>query len=108
MRQGASAYCAKWLLFPRLVGLPRQIAAAVHDHHNLDGIGAKPVNDAIALINHFADTEAVSFRHRSTAVWKLWQVTGGMQQAFNKGLGVSGRVLCDVIANMLNIPQSPP
>ena len=61
---------------------PRKITTAMHDHHNLDGIGPQPVNDAVALVNHFADANVIGFGHGPVAMRKLWQVAGGVQQTF--------------------------
>jgi hypothetical protein len=39
----------------------------MHDHHDLDCVGAQPVNDAVALINHFPDMLILGFGHRPAA-----------------------------------------
>ena len=74
-------------------------------HHNFDGVGAEAVNDAIALVNDFANAGVVCFRHRLATVGKRgkWRVV--VQQAFFKGSSVGGRILCDVIADMFNVQQ---
>ncbi len=89
----------------RLVLRIAQVAAAVGDHDDFDGVEPQAVHDAITLINHFADVGVVGFWHESAALRKLRQIPGGVQQSFDERLRVSGRILRDVIADVFNVEQ---
>ena len=67
----------------------------MRDHDDVNGVGTQAVNDAVALINHFPDVDVVGFGHGATAVRELWQMAGGVQQAFHKGVDIWGQCLTD-------------
>jgi len=77
------------------------------DSDDLDGIVADAVDNAEWTNDQLAEFGLGAFGNDATQFWELLQAIGGADKALHYEISVQGRVLRNMLANGLEIPDGP-